>query len=147
MAVYKKENKKAGAPRFKLEITDYAEVTKLAGLGMNQSLIADSIGLTERTFARRLAEDRMIFEEAEGKRKQKKITKDNNLYVAWQSGIRKHKVMISKGCWDKARSGDTTMLIFMAKTRLGWREEKEEDRAKDTNIDINVNYVRSKHAD
>lgn len=79
---------------------DLGQVRVLAGVGCTQGQIAAALGMTRRTFERRLATD-------------------NDLREALEIGAGKGEVSILQKQFEKAMKGDTTMLIFLGKVRCG----------------------------
>lgn len=54
-----------------------------------------------------------------------------------ERGRAKANAQIGKGLFQKALGGDTTAMIFWAKTRMGWRE-KDEAQAQSAKIDLSL---------
>lgn len=49
---------------------------------------------------------------------------------AWDTGRLEGLSKIAKSAFDAAMEGDTTMIIFLCKVRLGWSEKREEETDK-----------------
>jgi hypothetical protein len=78
------------------------EVETLAAL-LNQDQIADYFGIARSTF-------RQIRE------------RDEEVQLRYKRGKAKAIAHVANGLLQKARSGDTTSMIFYLKTQAGWRE-------------------------
>jgi hypothetical protein len=91
-----------GRPAIKRSGTKAALVEAMAQYGVPQDEIAAKIGMSVDTMVKLY--------------KQELITGRTNA-----------NVKVGKRLFDKAMSGDTTALIFWAKTRMGWREIQKID--------------------
>lgn len=101
------EKKKPGRPRFKVNNENKKQVETLSGLGLPQEQIASVIGCSVDTMV-------VYF-------------KDEIL-----KGRAKANTNISQMLYKKATGGDTTALIFWAKTQMRWKEtDKLEITGKD----------------
>lgn len=74
-----------------------SEVERLAGLGLPYKMISDFIGIDDKT-----------------------LSKHYKLELG--RGRAKAGAEMAQCLADKCRGGDTTALIFYAKTQLGWKE-------------------------
>lgn len=102
------ENKiKAGRPKFKPTSEQRKTVESMSGMGIPQEQICSIIGISDDTL-------RKYF--------------DSEILT----GQAKANTKIAQCLFNKATSGDTSALIFWAKTRLKWKEtEKIEITGKD----------------
>ncbi|WP_019502275.1 hypothetical protein [Pseudanabaena sp. PCC 6802] len=84
-----------------------SELQRLASLGFTLSQIALVIGISDRTLDNYLQ-------------------KDERIRGAWESGKAIAEVKLAQLAFDTAMEGDTTMIIFLCKTQLGWRERNHD---------------------
>lgn len=91
-----------GRPRIVLSETQCQEVETLAAL-LSQDQIADYLGIARNTF-------RAICE------------REPEVLARYKKGKAKAIAHVANGLLQKARSGDTTSVIFYLKTQAGWRE-------------------------
>lgn len=95
-----KTEKKKTKPKIEINLQ---EVEALAANGLTQQQIADSLGISVSTIESRLRENEEF--------------KD-----AIKRGKSKGIAMIANQLFKKAKSGDTTSMIFFLKTQAGWKE-------------------------
>lgn len=76
---------------------DRHQAETLSGLGIPQEMIATILQISQDTLARHYREE-------------------------LDRGLAKAATQIAGWAFDSARKGNVTMRIFLAKTRLGWRE-------------------------
>ena len=79
------------------------QVEKLAAI-LNQAQLADFLGISQRTFQRRVAEDPRIM-------------------AAYKKGRSAGVASVATGLLKQARDGNTTAAIFYLKTQAGWKEK------------------------
>jgi len=91
-------------PRRPIELTETQrqEVETLAAL-LSQAQIADYLGIGRTTF-------------------QSILGRDPDVAERYKRGKAKAIAHVANGLLQKARSGDTTSMIFYLKTQAGWRE-------------------------
>lgn len=97
-----KTEKKKTKPKIEINLQ---QVEKLAANGLTQQQIADSLGISVSTIESRLRESEE-FKDAIKKGKAKGIA------------------IIANQLFEKAKSGDTTSIIFYLKTQAGWKESQ-----------------------
>lgn len=98
---------KVGRPTFKPTIEQRKQVETLSGMGLPQEQIGALIGCSDDTL-RKYFEDEIL------------------------KGRAKANAKIAQTLFSKATGGDTTALIFWAKTQLRWKEtDKLEITGKD----------------
>lgn len=102
-----KTEKKKKKTKPKIEI-NLQQVEKLAASGLTQQQIADSLGISVTTIESRLRESEEF--------------KD-----AIKKGKAKGVAVIANQLFEKAKSGDTTSMIFFLKAQAGWKEAKTID--------------------
>ena len=85
-----------------LDPSQVVEVETLAAL-LNQDQIADYFGIGRTTF-------------------QSILGRDEEVAVRYKRGKARAIAHVANGLLQKARSGDTTSMIFYLKTQAGWRE-------------------------
>lgn len=95
-----KTEKKKTKPKIEINLQ---QVEMLAANGLTQQQIADSLGISVSTIESRLRENEE-FKDAIKKGKAKGIA------------------LIANQLFEKAKSGDTTSIIFYLKTQAGWKE-------------------------
>lgn len=95
-----KTEKKKTKPKIEINLQ---QVETLAANGLTQQQIADSLGISVSTIESRLRESEE-FKDAIKKGKAKGIA------------------LIANQLFEKAKSGDTTSIIFYLKTQAGWKE-------------------------
>lgn len=95
-----KTEKKKTKPKIEINLQ---QVETLAANGLTQQQIADSLGISVSTIESRLRENEE-FKDAIKKGKAKGIA------------------LIANQLFEKAKSGDTTSIIFYLKTQAGWKE-------------------------
>lgn len=89
-------------PEITLNPAQVEEVETLAAL-LNQEQIADYFGIARNTFNAICA-------------------RDEEVLARYKRGKAKAIAHVANGLLQKARSGDTTSMIFYLKTQAGWRE-------------------------
>lgn len=94
--------KKIGRPK---KTIDLKQVQSLAKLGCTYDEIADVIGMGRSTFGLKL--------------------KDPDVRAAYEKGLSEGDVSIRRSQFDVAVSGNTSMLIWLGKNRLGQTEKIE----------------------
>ena len=100
-------------PEITLSDLQVQEVETLAAL-LNQDQIADFLGISRTTF-------RAI------------CARDDEASVRYKRGKAKAIAHVASGLLQKARTGDTTSMIFYLKTQAYWRET---DRSQDNEPDV-----------
>ena len=100
-----KTEKKKTKPKIEINLQ---QVETLAANGLTQQQIADSLGISVSTIESRLRESEE-FKDAIKKGKSKGIA------------------IIANQLFEKAKSGDTTSIIFYLKTQAGWKETQTID--------------------
>ena len=89
-------------PFLELSEAQKAEVETLAAV-LNAEQVADYFGIGRRTFY-------------------SMMQRDEEIAARYKRGKAKAIGAIAQGLINKARSGDTTAMIFFLKTQAGWRE-------------------------
>lgn len=82
---------------------DLAEIEELAGLGLTQEEIADSLGVSERTISNRLSDDA-------------------NFAAAYKRGCARGKRHVANTLRTQSDSGNVAATIFYLKCRAGWKD-------------------------
>lgn len=96
---------------------DYDLVEYLAGNGLTQTEIAEALGVSPATVSDRLHGNGTGSENRGW---------DQEFRDAYMRGKAQMRHIISNGLFEKARKGDSSSLFFLAKTRMGWRENEPE---------------------
>lgn len=104
------------AKRSPLEF-DYAEVERLAGLGMTQEKIAQALGCCERTVSNRLNNDAAFA-------------------AAYARGRLSREEFVASRLQDRIEEGDTTAMKFYLSCQCGWREASKVDATVSAKVDV-----------
>lgn len=104
-----KPEKKKTKPKIEINLQ---HVETLAANGLTQQQIADSLGISVSTIESRLRESEEF--------------KD-----AIKKGKAKGVAVIANQLFEKAKSGDTTSMIFFLKTQAGWKEKNTDHTSPD----------------
>ena len=104
------------AKRSPLEF-DYAEVERLAGLGMTQEKIAQALGCCERTVSNRLNNDAAFA-------------------AAYARGRLSREEFVASRLQDRIEEGDTTAMKFYLSCQCGWREASKVDATVNAKVDV-----------
>jgi len=104
---------------------DYELVEEMAGNGLTQEEIAEALGINIQTVS-----DRLHGNGNGGGREP-----DTKFRAAYLAGKAQMRHIISNGLFEKARKGEVVPLIFLAKTRMAWRENDN------VNLHLNVAEV------
>ncbi len=100
----------------KLSEIDLNEVEKLAAIGLNESQVADALGISVPTLERR--------------------KKDSEDFVsALKRGKAKGIAKVANNLFEQSKNGQVSAGIFFMKNRAGWKDKTETD----INIDL-TNY-------
>lgn len=105
-----KKTKKKLPPQNKpklLSEDDIEKLSRLSGLGLNLGQIGHILGVSKSTIERRMRDQPGVAE-------------------AIEKGRAETSADLRTWAFDKARKGDTAMLIFLLKTREGFREAPKE---------------------
>ena len=93
----------AGRPEIKI---DLAQVEKLASIGLNEQQIADSLGISQPTLARRKA-------------------KYEDFVEALKRGKAKGIAVVANNLFEQSKAGNVSAGIFFMKNRAGWSDKQE----------------------
>lgn len=91
------EFERKGAPKFVRCEETAAKIRALAAEGISKQAVATLAGITLLTLKKRYNED----------------------YVAGQGGM---EVVVARAAMEQVRAGNPQMIMFVAKTKLGWSE-------------------------
>jgi len=94
-----------GSGRSKIEI-DLGQVEKLAAVGLNESQVADALGISVATITARKKESRDFLD-------------------ALKRGKAKGVAKVSNALYEQAMNGQTAAAIFFMKNRAGWTDKAE----------------------
>ncbi len=101
------EKRKVGKPRIVLTEDQIQQVEKLSAY-LNVEQMADYLGIGKQTF-------RDI------------MNREPRISVLYKQGRSKAVAAVASSLISKARSGDTSSMIFYLKTQAGWKEKQEID--------------------
>jgi len=93
------------AGRKEIEI-DLKQVEKLAAIGLNEQQVADSLGISQATLARR---------------KQNKVDFADALKRGQAKGI----ATVANNLFEQSKDGNVSAGIFFLKNRAGWSDKQE----------------------
>jgi hypothetical protein len=94
---------------------DVRKITQMAKIGLKYAQIAAIMDCTLSIFDRRIADDKMNFEAG--------IKEEYNLYAILEKARASGEGAIARTCYEVAlEQKHPTMLIWLSKVRLGWRE-------------------------
>ena len=98
-------------------IIDYAQVEKLAAIGLNEAQVADSLGISQDTLTRR-------------KRDKKEFAE------ALKRGQAKGIATVANNLFEQSKNGNVSAGIFFMKNRAGWSDKIEADLKATMNVNI-----------
>lgn len=104
---------------------DYELVEELAGNGLTQVEIAEALAISPGAVLDRLHGSRR--DPGTGN----PVGPDTDFAEAYRRGKAQMRRLISNGIFVKAQKGDSASLFFLAKTRMGWRENEQEKQQRD----------------
>lgn len=110
-------NRPAKAQRKPLAF-DYAEVERLAGLGLTQEKIAIALGCSERTITN-------------------KLNNDANFAEAYARGKASREVFVASKLQERIEDGDTSAIKFYLSSQCDWREARDQRVSGGLDVDVN----------
>ncbi len=102
---------------------DMKIVEDMASLGLGVSDIASSLAISEKHLYQVLKEEQKEAESFTGTGKYKVAYLDQNLWGRYQRGVKRHKMIITKGLTEHAIKGNPQVLMFLARSKLGWHDK------------------------
>lgn len=96
--------------------TDIEKIRNMSRIGLKVSQIAAVMGCSLSIFDRRIADDKRKWEEGDHN--------ENNIYAILEKSRAEGDGSIARTCYEVAlQQKHPSMLIWLSKVRLGWREE------------------------
>jgi len=124
---------------------ELADVQKMAANGLSIKEIAEFLYISLPTFKTNLAKEKTDAETFNGSPARKAEYLDQNLWFRYNQGVRAHKLLITKGITQHAMNGNPQVLMFLARSRLGWNDRLIPEDTALTNAEvlknINVNFI------
>ena len=122
----------------KLEWTEaeLIHIEKMASTGLGISDIAEFLCVADSSFRNHLKAAQEEAENFKGNARRKAELLDQNIYYRHSRGVQAHKLLISKGLTEHALKGNPNVLIFLAKSKLGWNDKILPEDPTETNSQI-----------
>ena len=122
-------------------------IEKMASTGLGITDIAQFLCISDSNFRKHLHEAKTEAENFNGNAKRKNEYLDQNVYFRHSRGVQANKLLISKGLTEHAMRGNPQILMFLARTKLGWNDRVAADDQNQSDADllsdISVNFVES----
>ena len=109
--------------RYEFTDDDIKIVEDMASLGLGIPDIAASLSVSEKYMYQVLKEEQKEAESFTGTGKYKTAYLDQNVWGRFQRGLKRHKMIISKGLTEHAIKGNPQVLMFLARSKLGWHDK------------------------
>ena len=130
--------KKDGERNHTYEFTDddMTIVEEMAALGLCISDIAAALTISDKQLYHILRKEQKEAESFKGKGKWKVAYLDQNLWARFNKGLNRHKMIITKGLTEHAIKGNPQVLMFLARTKLGWNDKIVQEDQNQLNAEI-----------
>ena len=106
-----KPKKKRGPPTFKPTDEQRLQAAQGAAIGIPQENIARLFGIDDKTLRKHFREE-------------------------LDNGATKANMVVGGALFNKAKGGDTSALIFWAKTRMGWKETNVQEHTGEMKVEL-----------
>jgi len=131
--------------RYEFTEDDLQIVEHFASLGLSIPDIAAALAVGEKYLYQVLREEQKEAESFKGRGKFLTAFLDTNIWGRHERGLRRHKTIITKGLMEHAVKGNPQVLMFLAKSKLGWHDRPilEEQNALDSEIisEIQIGFI------
>ena len=108
---------------YELTEEDLNLVESFSALGLGVTDIAAALSVSEKFMYQILKEDQKEAESFKGRGKYLIAYLDQNVWGRYQRGLKRHKMIITKGLTEHAIKGNPQVLMFLARSKLGWHDK------------------------
>jgi len=138
-------NKDSGNKKADMYLTDHEldDVQNLASAGFSIQDIAEFLYIADQTFRKMLKKSKENCESFKGDKFRKAEFLDQEVWFRFKQGQRMQHLMVSQGITKEAIEGNTQVLLFLARTKLGWNDkllQTEEHSAVEELSKISISY-------
>ena len=138
-------NKDEGNKKADMYLTDAEldDVQKLASAGFSIQDIAEFLYIADQTFRKMLSKSKKAVESFKGNKSRKHEFLDQEVWFRYKQGVRMQSLMVSQGLTKEALEGNTQVLLFLARSKLGWHDKiisSDDTSAVDALAEIKVSY-------
>jgi len=116
--------------------SDLDIVENYAALGLGMEDICATLSVSKKFLWSAMKKEQEAAESFTGSGKYKTAFEDFNVYCRYNRGLHRHKTVITKGLMEHAIKGNPQVLMFLARTKLGWNEKVVQDDQNAVNAEL-----------